>query len=325
MSEEFTGNLLDQDEQQMTIELKLVEARDTFHLSVIYAKYFNVITSMDEKIRGIPYQMKKSIDFISMIEDCGLIDLGFHGPRYIWSNGRGPGSIVWKRLDKGPANDHWLTSFPATTFTHLASADSDHSPLLMEMHVRQDNAKKYFSALSRWSRQQYGDIFLKPKEYEQNIKLAKEKWATTNDPTYRITLHELQAQYISHLKLEKEVLKQKTQLQWFKEGDANSRSRDPDMKELKQVVFFMNPTSVAGADGMNGNFFQSCWEVIKTDLLKVVLVFFGGTNQSGFVKGRSISENIMLAQEIVQGIKKPNFGANVVIKLDIEKSYDRVS
>ncbi|XP_075083506.1 uncharacterized protein LOC142167246 [Nicotiana tabacum] len=298
MSEEFTGNLLDQDEQQMTIELKLVEARDTFHLSVIYAKYFNVITSMDEKIGGIPYQMKKSIDFISMIEDCGLIDLGFHGPRYIWSNGRGPGSIVWKRLDKGHANDHWLTSFPATTFTHLASADSDHSPLLMEMHVRQDNAKKYFRFLNFWMKN--GSF----------IPLLLELWSI---------------QYISHLKLEKEVLKQKTQLQWFKEGDANSRSRDPDMKELKQVVFFMNPTSVAGADGMNGNFFQSCWEVIKTDLLAPILPNIISANQSGFVKGRSISENIMLAQEIVQGIKKPNFGANVVIKLDIEKSYDRVS
>ncbi|XP_075107100.1 secreted RxLR effector protein 78-like [Nicotiana tabacum] len=48
-------------------------------------------------------------------------------------------------------------------------------------------------------------------------------------------------------------------------------------------------------------------------------------NQSGFVKGRSISENIMLTHDIVQGIKKPNPGANVVIKLDMAKVYDRVS
>ncbi|XP_016477581.2 uncharacterized protein LOC107799029 [Nicotiana tabacum] len=275
----------------MTIEIKHVEAGDTFHVSVIYVKCklslriplwenlklkstlcivpwcvigdFNVITSMGEKIGGIPYQMKKSIDFISMIEECGLTDFGFYGPRYTWSNGRGPGSIVWKRLDRCLVNDHWLTSFPTTTIvTHLASASSDHSPLLMEMHVRQDNTKKYFrilncwvknesfmplvlevwsmqvtgspmwvfhqkhkalsSALSKWSRQQYGDIFQKSKEYEQKVKLAEEKWATTNDLTNRITLPELQAQYIKHLKHEEEVLKQKTQLQWFKEGNANS-------------------------------------------------------------------------------------------------------
>lgn len=48
-------------------------------------------------------------------------------------------------------------------------------------------------------------------------------------------------------------------------------------------------------------------------------------NQTGFVKGRSISENIMLAQEIIHQIKKPVVEGNVVIKLDMAKAYDRVS
>lgn len=41
--------------------------------------------------------------------------------------------------------------------------------------------------------------------------------------------------------------------------------------------------------------------------------------------GRRISENIMLAQEIIHQIRKPNIGCNVVIKLDMAKAYDRVS
>ncbi|XP_055806998.1 uncharacterized protein LOC129875783 [Solanum dulcamara] len=48
-------------------------------------------------------------------------------------------------------------------------------------------------------------------------------------------------------------------------------------------------------------------------------------NQSEFVKGRSISENIMLAQEIIHNIKRPTVGDNVVIKLVMAKAYDRVS
>ncbi|WMV19394.1 hypothetical protein MTR67_012779 [Solanum verrucosum] len=48
-------------------------------------------------------------------------------------------------------------------------------------------------------------------------------------------------------------------------------------------------------------------------------------NQSGFVRGRSITESIMLAQEITHDIKRPKEGANVVIKLDMTKAYDRVS
>ena len=48
-------------------------------------------------------------------------------------------------------------------------------------------------------------------------------------------------------------------------------------------------------------------------------------NQSGFVNGISISENIMLGQEIIHQIKKPTIGSDVVIKLDMAKAYDRVS
>lgn len=136
----------------------------------------------------------------------------------------------------------------------------------------------------------------------------------------------------------------------------------------------MNFTSATGHHGMNGMFYQACQEVIKFDLMQVVLGFIGGcimprymtgaclfllpkfefpnfltqfrlishnnfiskiiskiissrlapilhriieVNQSGFVKGRNISENTMFAQKIVHGITKPNIGTNVVIKLDM--------
>nr|XP_016513972.1 PREDICTED: uncharacterized protein LOC107830829 [Nicotiana tabacum] len=159
--------------------------------------------------------MNKSLDFLSMIEDCGLTDLGYYGPRHTRSNRRGPCSIVWKRLDRGLVNDNWLTFFPGTTITHLASAGSDHSPLLMEMHVRQETTRRYFKflnywfendtcmplilrvwsmnvngramwifhqklkavtkALSLWSKEQYGDIFQNPEEFEQKVKESEEK------------------------------------------------------------------------------------------------------------------------------------------------------
>ncbi|XP_070044572.1 uncharacterized protein [Nicotiana tomentosiformis] len=48
-------------------------------------------------------------------------------------------------------------------------------------------------------------------------------------------------------------------------------------------------------------------------------------NQSGFVKGRLITYNVLLTQEIIHGISDPNTGGNMVIKLDMAKAYDRVS
>ncbi|XP_075103760.1 uncharacterized protein LOC142178328 [Nicotiana tabacum] len=132
--QDFTGTLLDQDEQQITIELKHVELGETIHLTIVYAKCKPTLRSpLWENLRH------KS-----------TIYLGFYGPRYTWSNGRGPCSIVWKRLDKDLANDNWLSSFPTTTITHLASTGSDHSPLPLEMNVRQKSFKKYFRFLNYW-------------------------------------------------------------------------------------------------------------------------------------------------------------------------------
>lgn len=47
--------------------------------------------------------------------------------------------------------------------------------------------------------------------------------------------------------------------------------------------------------------------------------------QSGFVKGRNIADNILLAEELMSMINKKSRGSNVAIKLDMAKAFDRVS
>lgn len=42
------------------------------------------------------------------------------------------------------------------------------------------------------------------------------------------------------------------------------------------------------------------------------------------MKGRSILENVSLAQEIVQEVDRKVRGGNVILKLDMEKAYDRL-
>ncbi|XP_019237809.1 PREDICTED: uncharacterized protein LOC109217963 [Nicotiana attenuata] len=73
------------------------------------------------------------------------------------------------------------------------------------------------------------------------------------------------------------------------------------------------------------NFINKIISKVICSRLAPILPRIISANQFGFVKGRNISKNIMLAQEIVHGIKKPNEGSNIVIKLDMAKAYDRVS
>ncbi|CAI9757208.1 unnamed protein product [Fraxinus pennsylvanica] len=48
-------------------------------------------------------------------------------------------------------------------------------------------------------------------------------------------------------------------------------------------------------------------------------------NQGGFVTGRMISKNVVLAQELVHNLNKRSRGANVIMKVDMAKAFDQVS
>ncbi|GAA0144869.1 reverse transcriptase [Lithospermum erythrorhizon] len=48
-------------------------------------------------------------------------------------------------------------------------------------------------------------------------------------------------------------------------------------------------------------------------------------NQAGFVRGRLIQDNILLAQEMMHNIDKGNKYGNVILNLDMEKAFDRLS
>ncbi|XP_059310014.1 uncharacterized protein LOC132061173 [Lycium ferocissimum] len=84
----------------------------------------------------------------------------------------------------------------------------------------------------------------------------------------------------------------------------------PSPEEVKNVIFELKGESACGPDGLSGTFFH---------------FMLGHCRNGCFVKGRSIIENVLLTQEIVTDIRKRGKPANVVIKLDMAKAYDRVS
>ncbi|XP_060182469.1 uncharacterized protein LOC132612163 [Lycium barbarum] len=56
----------------------------------------------------------------------------------------------------------------------------------------------------------------------------------------------------------------------------------PDEEEIKTAVFYLNPDSSPGPDGFGGAFYQSCWNIIKSDLIEFIQQFFGGTGLTRF-------------------------------------------
>ncbi|KAG5606102.1 hypothetical protein H5410_027594 [Solanum commersonii] len=203
---------------------------------------FNVITIPKEKLGGVPYIMSKIYEFLHMIEQCGSINLGYHGTSFTWSNRRG--------LDDVSNASHYSDSLAICVFRSL--------PLLLEITDQKFTSTKYFkfihcwvdnhnfmdtvrlcwdrdiqrhpiwrvsSTISKWFEIEFGDIFARVKDFEEAVGHAEEKYIQTNSDQDKSSLHAPNAEYIRFLKLEEFILKQQTQLQWFKEGDANTRDK----------------------------------------------------------------------------------------------------
>ncbi|XP_060202553.1 uncharacterized protein LOC132630976 [Lycium barbarum] len=73
------------------------------------------------------------------------------------------------------------------------------------------------------------------------------------------------------------------------------------------------------------NFINKVISRVVQNKIENVLSSLISANQSGFVKGRCIIEDLLLIQEVVSDIRLRGKPANVVLKLDMAKAYDRVS
>ncbi|XP_049391508.1 uncharacterized protein LOC125855898 [Solanum stenotomum] len=244
---EINLNILESEDQHITGTMLHVEIKDKFLITIVYAK------------------------------SCGLMDLGYTSQRYTWCNQRNEEARVWKRLDRAMVNDNWLQGIPQTVITHLPSVGSDHCPLLMEIVDKVKQPIKYFKFLhcwteheefnnvvkacwdrdvegnpmwrlqqkikrltvtpSNWSRTTFGDIFSIVRHHEERVRVVEEALIVNNSAENRADLHRINARYIKYLKLEDFILKQKTQLQWFKDGDTNSKYFHAIMRGRRRKLF----------------------------------------------------------------------------------------
>jgi hypothetical protein len=72
------------------------------------------------------------------------------------------------------------------------------------------------------------------------------------------------------------------------ENDNRILNRPISLKEIKKVVFRMNPDKAPGPDGFTPRFFILCWDIIKKDLSKMIMrsqacTKIGGSTNSAFL------------------------------------------
>ncbi|XP_071924898.1 uncharacterized protein [Coffea arabica] len=250
------------------------------------------------------------------------------------------------------------------------------------MNVRQ--------CLKRWNREVFGNVASNVAKAEQEFKQREADFDTHRDEESKLRLNEARARYNREMAVECEFWRQKAAPAYacspFEVPKVGSSENEmlrglPTEEEVHTVVFGLDVDSAPGPDGFGAAFYQSCWSIIKEDLVLAIQDFFKGMQQprgwtrsllvlipkiegashwrefrpislcnvsskivskilanrinrvlphlispwqAGFVPGRGIVDNILLAQELMGEIDRKLVEPNVILKLDMEKAYDRV-
>lgn len=80
----------------------------------------------------------------------GLVDLGFIGPPFTWTNDRTRTGIIRTRIDSAHTTPNWLSIFRDRKIMHFPMNRSDHYPILLKTHNYFTNGHKPFRFETMW-------------------------------------------------------------------------------------------------------------------------------------------------------------------------------
>lgn len=103
---------------------------------------FNAIANEEENVGGDPVLNKNNRDFRDFLFQGGLIDLGFKGPAFTWTNKRHASEAIFERLDRVVATVEWLQLHTHAYVNHLPRSHSDHAAILLQLKKKEKRQKK---------------------------------------------------------------------------------------------------------------------------------------------------------------------------------------
>lgn len=86
-----------------------------------------------------------------VMNNCGLIDLGFNGPRFTWNNKRAGAANIKERIDMNAANTNWQNRFHKAQVYHLPYYNSDHRAIIVDLDPKSKFKPRPFRLEAVWT------------------------------------------------------------------------------------------------------------------------------------------------------------------------------
>ncbi|XP_055959779.1 uncharacterized protein LOC130014847 [Mercurialis annua] len=261
---------------------------------------FNDITHPSEKEGGLLYVPAAHVDFINFIYNMQLIDMGFVGPAFTWSNHQSSPNLIQERLDRSLATNEWTTSFPHFSVHHLKSVASDYCPLLLHLSNLKRYTRARFHYDYRWNKYQMllpniASIWASPingssmfqihrklqmtrqfllswkKQHFQNPKqqildIHSKLTLLHQQPANRINwdqIHALERELLVAYQSEEHYWFQKSKQNWLRWGDSNTKFFHAKTRQRQQK------NQIQGLRDANG-----IWVDTMEDIVPLVLQYF---------------------------------------------------
>lgn len=111
---------------------------------------FNDLLQIRDKSGGLQVKTRNTSNLRYFTNYWGLLDLGFNGPAYTWSNNQPSRFHIRERLDRAFSNAECTLLFPNAAVHHLPRFSSDHSPILLTLCPKSVRRRRRFMFKNHW-------------------------------------------------------------------------------------------------------------------------------------------------------------------------------
>ncbi|XP_026384161.1 uncharacterized protein LOC113279706 [Papaver somniferum] len=305
---------------------------------------FNALLGTNDKNGGLEVD---DSDFSNLRNFCSVFNLhdtDFSDPIFTWSNMQQCPDLILERLDTFLINQSAEDLFPKLCVNNLPRDSSDHCPMHIGFNYENVSYKLKAKLLSTkkglidWNKSSFSNI-------QTNIYTIRKDLADIqiSNPTDTNTTSRLKARLEYLYNLEELYWKEKSREQFqdkilsdlpikLSTEDNSFLNMPLTLEQIKNDVFQMGGKKAPGLMALQYRLIELCNFIYKkilsktlTNRLKPFMNNIISQNQSAFIPKRSISDNILLANEAIYAVNhNDKIEGITVIKLDMSKAYDKL-